>query len=225
MKNRSSYTSIRQSQRKASLCIEDIEILAAFRTHFEERLKDFRQVPKDKWIREVAFCILTPQSTPFNGERALLHLEEEGLFEGKLRVPEIEAILRTSHHYVRFHKTKAARVAIFLELAAPLEKLLSRRLNPIDERSALSDLLPGFGLKEASHALRNIGRRGLSILDRHILRTLEGYRVIDRIPASIGPQMYLEIERRFASWAREIEEDIDTLDFLFWGKATGIIFK
>lgn len=51
--------------------------------------------------------------------------------------------------------------------------------------------------KEASHFLRNVGfGEDVAILDRHILRNLERLAVIDEIPKTLSPKLYLEIEDR-----------------------------
>jgi N-glycosylase/DNA lyase len=84
----------------------------------------------------------------------------------------------------------------------------------------------GFGLKEASHFLRNIGSEfDLAILDRHIIKNLLRYGVIDEIPKSLTKKQYLMIEERMKKFSKKIGIPLAELDLLFWSEETGEIFK
>jgi len=83
----------------------------------------------------------------------------------------------------------------------------------------------GLGLKESSHFLRNIGYRGLAILDRHILKNLHKSNVINELPKTLTPKVYFEIEKKFKDFSREVSIDMDELDLLFWSMETGEVFK
>lgn len=202
-----------------------LEEYSIFKKVIEKRLLDFKKVPKDRWFREVAFCLFTPQSSPFHAECALIDLEEEGGLEGKLSDSQVSTILGKRHRYVRFHKQKAKRFNEIVKSRRDIEKILFAGLSPIEERQRLIHAVNGFGLKESSHALRNIGRTGLAILDRHILRCLLEHKVIDKIPKTLSSSAYLEVERQFHRFSKKIQISLDSLDFLFWLKATGLIFK
>nr|MBC8387338.1 DNA lyase [Actinomycetota bacterium] len=79
---------------------------------------------------------------------------------------------------------------------------------------------------EASHFLRNIGLGGnIAILDIHILRSLEKYRVINKIPSSISRKIYLDIENKMREFSINIDISLPELDLLFWSNQTGFIFK
>ena len=83
----------------------------------------------------------------------------------------------------------------------------------------------GIGYKESSHLLRNIGRKNLVILDRHILKNMIKYNAIKEIPKSLSKNKYLEIEDKFIKLAKENNISIDELDLLFWSMETGEVFK
>ncbi len=84
----------------------------------------------------------------------------------------------------------------------------------------------GMGYKEASHFLRNIGfGEELAILDRHILKNLKEFGVIDEIPSSISKKKYMEIESKMKEFSVSANIPIDHLDLVFWYKETGEIFK
>ena len=138
----------------------------------QERLFQFKNLPVELWAREVMLCLLTPQTNPIRAERALCELEYQGLFEMKLSEIKVAEILRKPQNYVRFHNVKAKRIVLFLNQLKSLMKILTSKMNPQGERDQIYNLINGFGLKESSRALRNIGRQGLAILDRHILKKL-----------------------------------------------------
>lgn len=144
---------------------------------------------------------------------------------GALTLKEVERILGDSQHYIRFHKEKAKRVLAFLDNAQEIKKILCRDLDPKEEREVLVSRVTGLGWKEASHALRNIGRRNLAILDRHILRNLQRLHVIREIPKSLTERKYKEVEEAFLHFADQEGESIDVLDLFFWSAETGLIFK
>ena len=94
------------------------------------------------------------------------------------------------------------------------------------QRDWLVANIKGFGYKEASHFLRNIGfGEEIAILDRHILRNLVALRVIKKNPQSISKIMYMEIEDKMKLFAKKIDIPLSHLDIVFWCKETGEIFK
>jgi len=83
-----------------------------------------------------------------------------------------------------------------------------------------------MGYKEASHFLRNIGLgKDMAILDRHILKNLKAFGVINDIPRALSRKKYLEIEEKMRKFSHEIGIPISHLDLLFWSRQTGEIFK
>ena len=84
-----------------------------------------------------------------------------------------------------------------------------------------------MGYKEASHFLRNIGfADDLAILDRHILKNLKIFGIIEEIPKSLSKKKYLEIEKAMKKFAIEkVKVPVAHLDFLFWYLFNGEIFK
>ena len=83
----------------------------------------------------------------------------------------------------------------------------------------------GLGYKESSHFLRNIGRKNLVILDRHVLKNMVKYKVLEEIPKSLSKNKYLEIENKFKQLASNNDISVDELDLLFWSLETGEVFK
>ena len=86
--------------------------------------------------------------------------------------------------------------------------------------------IKGMAFKEAGHFLRNVGfGEHISILDRHILRNLVRLGVIDDIPKTLTPKLYLEIENKMKNYCDFIGIPMDQLDLLLWYIEAGEIFK
>ena len=74
--------------------------------------------------------------------------------------------------------------------------------------------------------MRNLGMgRDLAILDRHILKNLLAFGVINEIPSSMTRKKYLEIEERMSIFSSDEGIPMDHLDLLFWYMEAGEIFK
>ncbi len=192
-------------------------------TAIRQRLGDFARVPASHYFYELAFCILTPQSSARNAELTIAELERDDFYEIGF---DPTSYLRDPKHYIRFHNTKAIRLLRIREnFSDLLPSLEDKSLSPEAKRKIVLEKVHGLGLKEASHFLRNIGVGGLAILDRHILRHLVRLRVIPKVPTSLTPNRYLEIEKRWKSYAQKIGISLDELDLLFWSMETGEIRK
>ena len=105
------------------------------------------------------------------------------------------------------------------------QKILSFK-DPLKAREWLVENINGFGMKEPSHFLRNIGYSfDLAILDVHVIKNLYEYGFINAIPKTLTKKLYLEIEQRMRSFARRLGMSLQELDLLLWSEETGIIFK
>jgi N-glycosylase/DNA lyase len=186
------------------------------------RLEDFRNVPKTEYFYELIFCILTPQSHQKNAEQVIQKLKADNFFDEGF---DPTSYLRDGQHYIRFHNVKAKRLLTIREIYPAIEKELSGNTDSSSLRDTIVKLVPGFGLKEGAHFLRNIGHIDNAILDRHIFKHLLRLEVIDEIPKSLSPKIYYEIEKKWKTYAKEIGIPIDELDLLFWSIETGEIKK
>ena len=132
---------------------------------------------------------------------------------------------------VRFKNKKSeyliyAREKFYKNKNLSLKEELNQFKDVHEKRDWLVNEIKGYGLKEASHFLRNIGfGDNIAILDRHVLRNMKLLNIIDKIPASISRKRYLEIEDRLRLFSREINIPVDHLDFVLWYKETGEVFK
>lgn len=192
------------------------------RRPIRRRLEEFRSVPRTELVYELLYCLCTPQSSAANAARAVERIRAEGCAADPVRVA---AVLRNRSHYIRFHNTKAERIARAWNGFPAISALLHQGLPAEELRRRLVQHVPGLGWKEASHFLRNIGLRELAILDRHILRNLRAYGVIRAIPKTLTPKRYRAIERAFRRFAVRAGISMDELDLLFWSRETGEILK
>jgi N-glycosylase/DNA lyase len=215
----------------AYLHLDDIFAEYALRgPEIRARLVDFSSIPRKSWFYELAYCLLTPQSSAVNASHAIERLQEEQFFE---RGADPTPVLRDRAHYIRFHNTKARRLGearvLFPLLQTELERSRSHPDPFVTDGEVLREWLlrnvRGLGWKEASHFLRNIGYRNLAILDRHILRNLRHHGAIRSIPPSVSPGHYRSIEHAFKKFAVAVEIPMDELDLLFWSRETGEIRK
>jgi len=187
------------------------------------RLDEFSHVKSKEYFYELLFCILTPQSSQRNAELTIEELKADD-FRGKGFDPT--SYLRDPRHYVRFHITKAKRLLVIRERYNEIERvLLEQHPTAFALRDKVIDLVPGFGLKEASHFLRNVGFSGLAILDRHIFKHLLSLKIIGRMPKSLTRKRYLLIEKKWLKFAKEYGISMEELDLLFWSMETGEIKK
>jgi len=187
------------------------------------RLAEFKLVKPEDYFYELAYCLMTPQTSAAHADAVVFKLRNRSYH---LTEFDIEPILGDPSHYVRFHKTKARLIARAKGEMSTIESALRNGTNAAALRMWLTENVKGLGYKEATHFLRNIGRNdGLAILDRHILRNLKRYGVLRSLPKSLTSKRYMGIEQKFKSFSEEIGIPIDELDLLFWSMETGEIRK
>ncbi len=184
----------------------------------KSRLKEFKNLSEESYLDEFLFCILTPQSNAKKCWEAVGEINAQDV----LSETKIAKILRRK---TRFHNNKAKYIISALDDWEKIKSNLNSK-NIQELRNWLAENVQGYGLKEASHFLRNIGKSNnqIAILDRHILKNLKALKVIknDKIK---NKSDYLEKEQRFIDFSKQISIPIDELDLLFWSKENGDIFK
>ncbi|MBI3334732.1 DNA lyase [Candidatus Pacearchaeota archaeon] len=194
------------------------ESYAKHETAIKIRLQTFKNLPEKEWFEEFCFCLLTPQS---NAQRCWQAVEQLKT----LKNPTIKNIAQILSTKTRFHNTKAAYIHQAPETWQRIKPLLSSQ-NSRELRNLLAQEVKGYGLKEASHFLRNIGKshNQIAILDRHILKNLYKARVIPE-PSIKGRKQYYELEKSFLDYAQKTGIPADELDLLWWSQENGQIFK
>uniref|UniRef100_A0A7J2TJZ0 8-oxoguanine DNA glycosylase/AP lyase n=1 Tax=Archaeoglobus fulgidus TaxID=2234 RepID=A0A7J2TJZ0_ARCFL len=192
-----------------------------------QRIKEFQKLGRDGYTRfkfqpfldleidattetELAFCISTANSSAKAGLRFQKMLEGRDIFS--MSVMDFEELLKKSG--VRFYRKKA----VYIRDA--IKKFHSISLPEDDTaRDLLVKEISGFGYKEASHFLRNIGRENFAILDRHILEWLE---IKQR---NLSRKKYLEAEQKVREIASRLGKSVAELDLFIWSMKTGMVLK
>jgi N-glycosylase/DNA lyase len=186
------------------------------------RLEEFASVNPDQYVYELIYCLLTPQSSAVNAGKVVDALTEADFLNKDI---DTSSFLRNKNSYIRFHNTKAQRIAEVKKSRGTILAQLENGSTSEELREWLVDNVKGMGWKEASHFLRNIGHRNLAILDRHILRNLKHYHVIRNLPKTLTRKQYFAIERKFKAFAERVGISPDELDLLFWSMETGVVLK
>jgi N-glycosylase/DNA lyase len=187
------------------------------------RLAEFRAVDPSEYFYELAYCLLTPQTSAENAGKVVEELQRLS-FHSMLIDPE--PILRNRSTYIRFHTTKAKHLLKLKDDSPAIVKAMSELMDASAKREWLVNNVMGLGYKEATHFLRNVGLNGgLAILDRHILRNLKRYGAIRSVPKTLSRRKYLSLERSFARFSKRIGISLDELDLVFWSSETGVIRK
>jgi len=202
------------------------ETYLSIKPQIDKRLKEFKEVNELQILKELLFCICTPQTDAHKAWNAVTQLWDSP----KKGIAEIRKILRKNG--VRFHNEKADRIVSALRnystpnhLVSSIKSLFYTSDKIKFARDTLAEIINGFGMKEASHFLRNIGYGDeVCILDRHILQKLKENKVIDEIPKP-NVKKYIAIEQKMIDFAKKENIPVAALDLVFWYQAKKEIFK
>lgn len=200
------------------------------KSDFKKRLQEFR----DTWNKgtnkdihlELSFCILTPQSKALNAWQAITNLKENNLIFTGSAEEMVEYL-----NIVRFKNNKSKFLVALREQMTKNGEIITKDFfssipTTFEKREWIVKNIKGMSYKEAGHFLRNVGFGSeVAILDRHILRNLVKLEVIDEIPKTLSPKIYLEIEKKMKEYCDFVKIPMDEMDLLLWYKEAGVIFK
>ncbi len=191
-----------------------------------QRLAEFQQTWEqgdEAIFEELVFCLLTA------GASALMGLRGVEAIRPVLWTGSAEELAERLHFHLyplaRAQYIVAARETVKNQLGGNLKEWLQQWQDPLQRRDACVQTFRGIGYKESSHFLRNIGFRGYAILDKHILRCLHDFGVLDKDRPPSTRNRYLEAERRYLAFAEQVGIDPDELDLTLWASRTGMIVK
>lgn len=195
---------------------------------FEDGKMELREVDKkddERIFEELCFCILTANTSAEMGMKAIdkiRHLLVNG------SVDKMSKNLEGTYRFNNLRPAYIKHTRDFLKNNHNFElknKIESMKNNLEELRDFFVDNVKGFGYKEASHFLRNIGFKGYAILDKHILSSLLEFRVIDDIKLPLNSKSYKEIEKKLKIFSNEIDIPMDEMDLLLWSRRNGKILK
>ena len=169
-------------------------------------------------FKELCFCITTAncaadkcwaiQNTLDN---KLIHLDKDSLQKelknlGYRFPPRAERIVKARRHLNN------------------LKEIFNTHNNEKELRKCFKDNIFGFGMKESSHFLRNIGYKNLAIVDSHILDVLHNNNIFPK-PKTITEKRYEEIENILEDIAKKLDMSLAELDLYLWYMETGKVLK
>jgi len=196
----------------------------------KNRLKEFENVWKksdEDVFAELCFCILTPQTKAKSADKAIRNMQEKKILLLGKKDKILKELINAG---VRFPENKTRYIIEARDFFTYEGKI--RIKNKLDKGAAdskrewLVENIRGLGYKESSHFLRNIGLGfELAILDRHIMKNLMKYGVIEKIPECLSKKCYLFLEKKMKKFSGKVNIPMADLDLLFWSEETGEIFK
>ncbi|MGI9554151.1 MAG: N-glycosylase/DNA lyase [Thermodesulfobacteriota bacterium] len=196
----------------------------------QNRLTEFEDLNKsadDKRIfQELVFCILTAGTSASMGINVIGEIKDVIHTGNRLEIKKkLKGIYR--FYNIRTEYIFNTREFLISSYSFKIRELLDSFNNNTDRRDffALNKNIKGIGFKEASHFLRNIGYKGYTILDKHIVNSLFELKVINENKLPTNRKKYLEIENKFKTYAQKNNFNIDELDLLIWSEKTGKILK
>ncbi len=187
----------------------------------DQRSEEFEAVFADdyKVFSELCFCLTTANSSAEMGIKVQNALS--GRLE-KLTRKELSAELRRLGY--RFYNKRAEYIDEAKQWRAIKGKIKEFQ-SEIELREWLVENILGFGYKEASHFLRNIGFKELAILDRHVIRTMHEHGMIKELPKTLNRKRYLEYEGKLKELGEKTNLDQSKLDLYLWYMKTGKVLK
>ena len=174
----------------------------------KSRLKEFKKARSEKeTFQELCFCLLAANTS---ARMALRVMDSVGdvIFTGTQ-----EQIRNKLHElHCRFYNKRA-------------EYIFHARNIPIRfDREYLAENIKGFGYKESSHFLRNMGHSGYAILDKHVLNAMIEFGIIKKKP-NMNKKNYLLLEKKLQKFSKELGIGMDELDFVLWSRKSAEILK
>lgn len=162
-------------------------------------------------LKHAAFTMLVPGGKAARAREAVDRLFQTGLpWLTSYTDKDVATMAEIIRPYVRFYKTKARNLARLWEKFPDIEAELIK-FDAATCRDFLVETVSGFGLKAASHFMRNVGlssfENALAIVDVHIRHFL--FTVAYDAP-------YVVVEREFVHLAEKLNVNVHLLDACVW---------
>ncbi|MEM4262051.1 MAG: N-glycosylase/DNA lyase [Candidatus Diapherotrites archaeon] len=182
--------------------------------------KSFSSKSEEAWFSELCFCITTANCSAESG----IKVQQALGFEGFYNLPKQSLAKKLQSLGYRFYNKRAEYICEARKHFGIKEKLKSFSSEK-EKRLYLVNNVKGFSFKEASHFLRNTGHENLAILDRHILKVLHEYSLLDEIPKTLNEKKYLQIEEILTNFCSKLNLNQSLLDLYLWYLKTGKVLK
>ena len=199
----------------------------------------WKAMTEDNLWHELCLCILSSNvpfesaSSAFNHLKDNSFLNREYLLQNKKAIEILERELSKPIYLplrkngkprkYRFPHVKASQITnaakSIYESGQSLKSILREAKSEYDVRDALTEKVPGIGLKQSSLFLRNIGyTRSLAIIDTHILSFLSELELPLNLEAiyPLSKRQYRNLEIKLQALAERLNADLSLLDFAIW---------
>jgi len=168
---------------------------------------------------EACFCILTANSSAILGIKLQKEIGIKGFKE--YTYEELFNIIRSKGH--RFAAQRAERIVRLRDKMEFLDRIVDMESGK-EARELLVKEIYGYGYKEASHFLRNVGFDDVAIIDRHISRYLFEKGLV-KPRKTITRKVYLECEEALQKIVDEMGLTQSELDLYIFYIKTGKVLK
>ncbi len=158
---------------------------------------------------ELCFSILTSQSRAKNCREAVNRLKADK----KLFTANLEE-LRNYLKGVRFPDVKTKRIIEARKKLPELKRMVGSE--PKELRKWLIENIKGIGIKQSANFMRNIGFKGLPIIDVHVQNFLREIGHNKYKLGSLTKKQYIELEKKFLKLAKELKIHPEELDIAIW---------
>ena len=180
----------------------------------------FKKKGEKEWFSELCFCLLTANTSAKMG----MKMQDSIGYAGFAGLPVEKLTKQLKENGYRFYNVRAIFIA-----EARKHKGIKKKIQEFDDereaREWLVENVKGYGYKEASHFLRNVGCRNVAILDRHIINLMREHKMISEAPKSLGKKYYLEIEKKLDGFKEKVGMNHAELDLYMWYMKTGEVLK
>lgn len=192
----------------------------------DERIAEFMEVNNGGstlWFREFVYCLLTAYSSAERAQLCVDALEGCGVvLDGG--VEEVAETLRRTGH--RFANKRAEYIVEARVLRTSIKEIVTRFGNSTEAREWLVANVRGFGWKEASHFLRNVGYLDVAIIDRHIMSNMMEHGLVEEdAPKGLTKRRYLRYEGILKRVADRLGMPVGKMDLYLWYRKTGKVLK
>lgn len=177
----------------------------------ESRWEEFEKLrqegSEEDLFSELCFCILTANWSAQGGIKAQKIIGRGFVYMSK---EELVSKLREVGH--RYPEARAEYIISNRWIIGKLKELIKQE----DPREYIVKNVKGLGWKESSHFLRNIAFTNYAILDKHVLRIMNKYGLIEEIPKGWTKKRYLDYEERLRKVADMFGEHLGKFDLYLW---------
>jgi N-glycosylase/DNA lyase len=203
---------------------------------FNDR-RNWRQMSEDELWHELCLCILSSNIpyelavSAFQHLRRIGYLSQEWIANTDNAEQLIASELRRPIFYpkkidgnyrkYRFPNVRSKNICSTARVISSTDcwfyNLLSKPSSEVEIRNYLAHAISGFGLKEASHFLRNIKYSSeLAIIDTHIVNFLSQLELIPTEKVTVTKKVYVELEDKMRQICRSNQLNLSILDMAIW---------